>query len=943
MADLVDSTAINVKLGDEAMSRLWDLHDGLSRELALVHNGREVDRTDGFLMLFETPSSAISFAFEYHRQLDLLSVPLRARVAIHVGPVRLRENSEQTVAVGAKPIDVLGIAKAKTARLMAIARGGQTLVSAEVAIRIPAGSFRLASHGHWRLKGLDEPEEIFEVGDEFAPMLPPADGEKATRVTQRSGQWISLAQVPHRLPGERDAFIGRAFDLRNLARRFADSQTRMVVLHGPGGIGKTRLALRFAWSWLGRFPGGAYFCDLTSARDLDGVLHAVAHSLNVPLLGEPEAQLGHALAAHGRSLIILDNFEQVAHYAQETVGRWLEAAPEMHFLVTSRETTGLPGEEVIAVDSLPNDEAASLFTCRARAAGAAVDARAFDSETIGRLISLLDGLPLAIELAAARSRVMSPGKLLARMNERFTVLGSRVGRVGRQATMRTVIDASWDALTSLEQSVLAQLSIFEGGFDLKAAEAVLQAGNTPVWVPEVIQGLVDKSLLRVMDADRFSMLSIIQSYAAERLCALPVIAELVTRRHWEYFASLDVTSATSQRGIEIDNLVAACRRATAAGEAIAAAACMLPAWAALRRVGPLSVANDLARSLMDVAAIPASAAAVATWVDAAARLAAGEYALARPGIEKGLRMAGAGLPSSLEARLHCTAGELETASGNHVEALRHLEMALSAANACDDTALQCQVLNALGALDTERGLLDRARLSYEKALSLARVAEDLHWQGGVLGNIAVLEYARGNLAEAAAALTEALRMAEASSDLRWEGNARCNLGLTFLEQGKSEDALAQFALASAIAHRVGLRTLENVVHCNTGLSYEAVGDLASACRAHFDAVRGARESGDSRSEVHFSAYLGSALCRVGKLGESAAVLSQSLQLAESIGDPLLHALVLVSLAELDLRCEGPATARVDIDRARSMASGLVLDDRSELGKRFSSVEALIRG
>jgi predicted ATPase len=613
----------------------------------------------------------------------------------------------------------------------------------------------------------------------------------------------------------------------------------------------------------------------------------------------------------------------------------------VRFLVTSRESLGLPGEITVNLDSLPLEEAAELFEARARATGAVLGGNDADRSTLAKLMSRLDGLPLAIELAAARSRLMSPRQLLARMNERFTVLESRGGRMSRQATMRTVIDASWDAMTKAEQAALAQLSVFEGGFSLAAAEAVLDVGSSGVWAPGLVQALIDKSLLRGSDSGRFSMLSIIQDYADERLHAFPRIAAAATRRHWSFFGTFDEAAATADHCIELQNLVAACRRAAAATQPDAAADCLLPAWAALRRVGPLGVATALANEVTAVASASASAKVIAAWVAAAARLAAGEYALARPMIEEGLRIPQAGLAPALEARLRCTAGELETVAGDHGRALGHLEAALRAAHSSAIPTLQCQVLNALGVLEADRGLLDAARANYDCALALARQAHDLHWQGGVLGNIAVLEYSRGNLKDAASALIDALRMAEASSDLRWEGNARCNLGLIHLEQGEVDEALCQFARASEISRDVGNRSLATMVRCNMGLAHEAAGDLDAACRAHADAVAGAHDAGDSRSEAQFSVYLGSALCRFGRLRESAEVLSRAQLLVSDNGDPLMRALVCISLGELALHADGAAQARAHLDEARRLATEMGVDASSELARRLLSVESFI--
>ena len=278
---------------------------------------------------------------------------MTARAGLHVGLVTLRENSPSDVAMGAKPLEVEGVAKATAARVMSIAMGGQILLSQDASQSLNQGGFRLQSHGHWRLKGLDEPIELFEVGDDRARFSPPPDGDKAYRVIWRDDVWSPVREIRHSLPAEHDAFVGRAEALDVLSRRI-ESGVRLVSVLGLGGTGKTRLVTRYGRSWLGEFPGGVWFCDLAPARSLDGVVSAVAQGLDVPL-GRDDAvvQLGNAIAGRGRCLVILDNFEQVARHARSTLGRWLDRAEQASFLVTTREVLGLPGEDVLALPPLP--------------------------------------------------------------------------------------------------------------------------------------------------------------------------------------------------------------------------------------------------------------------------------------------------------------------------------------------------------------------------------------------------------------------------------------------------------------------------------------------------------------------------------------------------------------------------------------------------------------
>ena len=532
LTDLVDSTRLINDLGDTAAAALWERHDRMARSLMRQWRGREIDKSDGFLLLFDRIDDAIGYALAYHRALPLLQPELLARAGLHCGPVLTRQNSADDIALGAKPIEVEGIAKATAARIMSLAQGGQTLMSAEARAALgtaatttptqPEGqAWRIYSHGHWRLKGLAEPVELFEVGGADAPFTPPPDSAKAYRVIRATGDWQPARELPHNLPAERDGFVGRHDALLDLAQRLNEG-ARLVSLLGIGGIGKTRLALRYARTWLGDYPGGAWFCDLSQARSQDGIVHAVAQALEVPLgKADPVQQLGAAIAGRGPCLVILDNYEQVARHAEATLGVWLARAPQARFIATSREVLGIAGEQAQVLAPLGADEAVGLFEQRVAAAGLTGRTLPGDAANVLSLVELLDRLPLAIELAAARVRVMPVTELLRRMGERFKLLTSSGGRHDRQATLRATLDWSWDLLSPAEQSTLAQLSVFEGGFTLEAAEAVVALDDLAQvpWVADVLQSLVEKSLVRRSTEHRFLMLRSVQDYAAAQLAA----------------------------------------------------------------------------------------------------------------------------------------------------------------------------------------------------------------------------------------------------------------------------------------------------------------------------------------------------------------------------------------------------------------------------------------
>ncbi|HET9206566.1 MAG TPA: hypothetical protein VFO28_10050, partial [Burkholderiaceae bacterium] len=395
--DVVDSTLLTEQLGDARAAQVWSEHDRHARDLMRAHRAREIDRTDGFFLLFDDVLDAARYALAYHAALQALA--LTARAGLHVGDVILRDNAADDVARGAKPLEVEGIAKPLANRVMALARGGQTLLShsaqAELAGRVPA-DVEVLKHGHYRFAGVEEPIEVFEL---CAPRsnadghAPPADSAKGYRVVRVDGIWRPVRDVRHNLPAERDTFVGRTRELRDIAAQFGRG-ARQLTLLGVGGTGKTRLACRYGAMALGDWPGGVYFCDLSEARSLDGIYFAVASALEVTLgRTDPAVQLGHAIAGRGPCLVILDNFEQVQPFARQTIGVWLDRASHASFLVTSRERLHLAGEHVLPIEPLPlAHEAVELFAMRATAQKPGFVLDAENRAPVAEIVRLLDGL-----------------------------------------------------------------------------------------------------------------------------------------------------------------------------------------------------------------------------------------------------------------------------------------------------------------------------------------------------------------------------------------------------------------------------------------------------------------------------------------------------------------------------------------------------------------------
>ena len=962
LTDMVDSTRIAEALGDAVMAAHWAAHDRAARDLLRTWRGREIEKTDGLLAVFDSAADAVAFALAYHRAIAALGLPFMARAGVHVAPFSVRESSADDVAHGAKRFDVDGLAKPVTARVMATALGGQTLITGDARAALSSTLLRVQSHGHWRLKGLPEPVELFEVGDEHSPFKPPPDEEKAYRVVRavrtanEASLWLPAREIPHSVPAERDGFVGREDALRDIARCLDDG-ARLVSVLGMGGTGKTRLVTRFAWGWLGEYPGGVWFCDLSQARTLDGIVVAVAQGLDVPLgKADPLVQLAHAIAGRARCLVILDNFEQVAKFAEDTLGRWLDRAPLARFIVTTREVLGVVGERIVTLEPLPAADAFELFVRRAEAASPGSTVNSADRGAIEQLVKVLDGLPLAVELAAARIRAMPPRTMLARMHERFNVLWSRAGRRDRQATLRAAFDWSWELLSEPEKLVLTQLSVFRGGFSADTAEAVLDLSDlggrsdqvAHLWSVDVVHWLVDKSFVRRVADDRFDLLESVRDYAAEHLrtegrlrCSGPLAVAAAEARHGLHFASLSPEQATQERCIELDNLVCACRRAIDRHDSAVAIATLRSARAAISMRGPYRLGLELAQA---VRAMPGIAADRQDEVDlmlGSALQLCGNGTQAQQHLEAAAAGARERGNLAVQARARWTLAPMLARSGLTGEAASGFEMALQAFRTLGDRAHECAVLSDLGAFCESLGRLDDARSHFEAGLHIAHAIGHRRWEGGLAGNLAQFHANLGHAEQARALYAQAVAIARELGDRQWEANARCNLGLLHFTEGRFAEAQADLEIALAAARDMGYAQLLSVVQCNLGLVAEALGRPDDARRHHTAAVEMARNLGDRRSEGQFLGYLGVLLARQAEFTEARECLAAGEALLRAVSDRMSLAILLCARAEAEFRAGHPAAAEEALREASQWATenGDVGHD-SELGQALRQTRSL---
>jgi len=548
--DIEASTALLRRLGESDYGRVLADHQALIRAALAAHDGREVDtQGDAFFAVFSSPTACVTAVIEMQRALEVRAWPggehVRVRMGVHTGQAA-------TTATGG----LVGLDVHRAARVGAIAYGGQVLLSETAAALVrdslPLGA-ALRDLGAQRLKDLGRPERIFQLD---------AAGLRAGFPPLRS---LGNPTLPNNLPAQLSAFIGRDREMSEV-RALVESR-RLVTLTGAGGSGKTRLALQVAAELLDGSGDGVWLAELAAVADGDAVPAAICQALGIA------EQPGRAVLdglldalAFQFVLIVLDNCEHLIGACAKTADAIVRHCPRVHLLVTSREPLGIGGETIYRVPSLslpgPADpapascDAIALLAERAREQG--VDL-ALDGDTLPLMVSVcrrLDGLPLAIELAAARLRSLSLAGLRDRLDHRFRLLtgGSRTA-LARQQTLRATVDWSYSLLNPAEKSLLRLLSVFAEGFDLDAVEGVCGGGDIEAFdTADLLGSLVDKSLVVAEPADgilRYRLLETIRQFAAERLVeAGDETTAAAAAAHCQYFLALAEAAAPHLEGPE---------------------------------------------------------------------------------------------------------------------------------------------------------------------------------------------------------------------------------------------------------------------------------------------------------------------------------------------------------------------------------------------------------
>jgi predicted ATPase/class 3 adenylate cyclase len=877
MPDLPSGTVTFLFTDIEGSTRLWERdpaamrttaarHDAMLSEAVSVRGGVLFKHVgDAIQAAFADPIAAVAAVVDAQRMLSTEpwapTGPIRVRMALHSG------EATPNAAGDYHQVPCLN----RLSRLLSTGFGGQVLLSEavrrRVAERLPEG-VTLLDLGRHRLRDLLEPERVTQLIIEGLPAhFPPLK---------------SLEGFPTNLPRQPNPLVGRVTELAELAPLITDRDVPLVTLVGPGGGGKTRLALQAGADALEAFPDGVWLVEFGAVSDPALVLPTIANALGLREGGglSLERQLEEYLATR-RLLLILDNLEHLVRGA-DTIGDLIGACPDLTVLVTSRRPLDLQAERLFPVAPLPAPpddrhlpdvealgriEAVALFVQRARARDAGFALTVENAAAVAAICRRLDGLPLAVELAAARVPALPPEELLAELDHRFELLtGGPRDLLPHQRALETAIAWSYDLLAPDEQAVFRRLSVFAGDFTREAADAVVPAaGSVSRYLTRTLLDLVASSLLRpIADASpsRYMALESLRAFARERLAA-SAEEEPTIRAHAAFYLGLAREAAphlnSAEQGmwldrlqLEHDNLRAGLDWALTADEGATAIEMVETLWPFWNARGHLSEGRR--------------------WVEKTIRR------FDAPDVAED--KTGASSP-----RLPNAAGTLARAQGDYAASKTWFSMALQRARARGDRGVEAAALNNLGSVALSLGNHRRAAELYEESLEVCLALGDRRREAAALSNLGAVAHYLGEADRAEASYEAALAIWEEQRDLRRAALLRCNLALLLapLPERRSkarahgEQGLAESrALHSPAGIAAALTAL--------GLVAEGEGDLAAAARCHEESVAVCRESEDRGGLARALGNLGLVVAEQGDADRGGALVRESLRSFVALGD-----------------------------------------------------------
>jgi predicted ATPase len=661
--------------------------------------------------------------------------------------------------------------------------------------------------------------------------------------------------------------VGRENALSELQAHL-DAGARLVTILGAPGFGKTRLLKRFGGLALGE-ASDVWFCDLTLATTLADLLATVAHELDLPLTAPATtddliAQIGRAIDALGPAVLLLDSFEQLVEHAEATVRKWLSLAPAVKILVSSRQTLGLDGEVRFELGPLPIAEAGTLFESRSRQVHATFLPSEHDRRLIAEIVMRLDGIPLAVELAAARMDVLDLPQILERLSRRFDLLQtSRRGVPARHATLERAIDWSWEVLSPCARAMLAQCSIFRGGFSLEAVEAVVELSLFPEAPPilDVIQALRERSLVYRSSRARghLALYESIREYAARKIDA--VASRDAAQRHARYYVTEGERCAALASGSEGQQSLE---------------------WLTLELENLLSVVHchtlDPALRLR---------AAVVVDVLLARRGRSGE----RPALFEACSplLDGVADRRLIVRYLRALAGAMR-ACGRLIEARSALERALEIVRGTGERACESRILRELGNVAFDGSEVVEARARYRGAIDAARHSGEKEALAEALGGPLEIEGVSSDEAEELIADVQ---------DLPVKTELIFSAGIRRVVAGEFFEALERYERGRELAREIGDQALEMHIRVAAASIEHALGNLERAAEEYARVLPSFETSGNRRLAGTTLAFWGMLCAAEGRWEEAKELLQRGISLSSEVGDRLTEGIALATLAAVE--------------------------------------------
>jgi predicted ATPase/class 3 adenylate cyclase len=817
--DIEGSTRLLQSLGERYAEALAE-HRRLLRTAFAEHRGCEVDtQGDAFFYAFPRAQDAVAGAVAAQRALAAHRWPeelkLRVRIGIHTG---------EPIATGE---GYVGIDVHRAARVMSAGHGGQVLLTQSTRDLLPeelADAVSLRDLGEHRLKDLTEPQRLYQL------LIPGLDNKFPALKT--------LEARPTNLPVQPTALIGREQQVAEAVILVRREGIRLVTLTGAGGTGKTRLALQVAAELIADFEDGVFFVDLAAIIDPHLFGATVAQTLSVR--EQPGQSLSETLRDYLRDkhlLLVLDNFEQLID-AGPAVSALLAAAPNLKALVTSRAPLHLLGEHEYSVPPLTVPdlgefeppsilaayEAVQLFLARAQAVKPEFKLTSENAPAVAEICARLDGLPLAIELGAARVRILTPQALLGRLSERLALLtGGARDAPARQRTLRDTIEWSYGLLTANEQRLFARLSVFAGGSTVEAAEAVCDA-SADTAVLDGVASLVEKSLLRQdegpEDEPRLRMLDTIRDYAFGRL-ERSGEGELLRQRHANYFVALAEEAEPEILGAD---QIVWLERLEAERDNFRATL----AWLLER--------GDPERALRLIGALRRA------WV------ARGYLSESRKWLEAGLEQ-GAAVPPQVRAKALYGLGRVTLVQGDYDQAIAPLETSARLFRELGEAEGLVFSLADLGFIATAQGRHEDAERLADESLAEARAAGSERTIAAALHSLACAKLDADEHGEARALFAESLALRRKLGDKRNTANSLCYLGSVALLEGDYDGATALLDESLALGRELGNLLIVSAALATESLVALATGEPGRAAALCNESLALSRELGDKRTTV----------------------------------------------------------------------------------------------